>query len=314
MQVKNKKSGSAVRVGLIAAFGLLAACSQEVPKHLEPLAFSTMARLEARGMDQGSPIMMRIFKQESELEIWKLSASGQYEHFKTYPICKWSGVLGPKFAEGDRQAPEGFYPIRQGQMNPWSNYYLSFNMGYPNRFDRAYNRTGSNLMVHGACSSAGCYSMTDEVIAEIYALAREAFVGGQEAFQVQAFPFRMTDDNMASYSDHEYYSFWENLKEGYDAFEQTRFPPKVTVCGKRYIFNTEFDVEEDRIDPVRNCPEGRPIRFNQWASGDYNVAPNDATGNNPPLPQYTPIAPGQNSGSVLPPGQQYSTVPGGNQS
>ena len=81
---------------------------------------------------------------------------------------------GPNFKEGDRQAPEGFYNIRPHQMNPKSSYYLSFNMSFPNKFDRTRGRTGSNLMVHGACSSAGCYSMTDEQVLEIYAFAREA--------------------------------------------------------------------------------------------------------------------------------------------
>ena len=238
----------------------VAGCANEVPKHLAPLSYQVQRDLKNLGMTADAPLMIRIFKEESELEVWKQAASGQYALFKTYPICQWSGELGPKTAEGDRQAPEGFYPVTPGQMNPWSNYYLSFNLGYPNKFDAAYNRTGSYLMVHGACSSAGCYSMTDEIIADIFALARESFSGGQQAFQVQAFPFRMTDENMALHADSKWYPFWQNLKQGYDAFERDRFPPKVSVCGRQYVFNMNFSVpNEARIDPVRACPPGEEM-------------------------------------------------------
>ena len=247
----------------LAAGGIaitMAACANEVPKHLEPLSYQVQQDLKNLGMTAGAPLMIRIFKEESELEIWKQAASGHYSLFKTYPICKWSGELGPKIAEGDRQAPEGFYPINQGLMNPWSKYYLSFNLGYPNKFDQAHNRTGSYLMVHGACSSAGCYSMTDEIIADVFSLARESFSGGQQAFQVQAFPFRMTDENMARHVDSPWYSFWQNLKEGHDAFDRDRQPPKVTVCDRRYVFNTNFSVaNENHIDPVRACPAGEEL-------------------------------------------------------
>ena len=133
-----------------------------------------------------SPILVRLFKQEAELEVWKQDRSGRFALLKTYPICSWSGDLGPKVREGDRQAPEGFYNISPAQMNPQSAYYLSFNTGYPNAYDRSLGHTGSELMVHGYCSSRGCYAMTDEKIAEIYSLGRESFFGGQRAFQFQA--------------------------------------------------------------------------------------------------------------------------------
>src|SRR6267154_4940936 len=133
-------------------------------------------------------LLVRLFKQEAELEVWKQDRSGRFALLKTYPICRWSGDLGPKVREGDRQAPEGFYAITPAQMNPQSNYYLSFNTGYPNAFDSALGRTGSQLMVHGDCSSRGCYAMTDEQISEIYSLGRESFFGGQRSFQLQAYP------------------------------------------------------------------------------------------------------------------------------
>src|ERR1044071_148163 len=169
---------------------------------------------------------------------------------KTYPICRWSGGLGPKVKEGDRQAPEGFYTITPGQMNPNSNYYLAFNTGYPNAFDRAWGRSGSELMVHGDCSSRGCYAMTDEQMVEIYALARESFFAGQRSFQLQAYPFRMTALNMAKHRNNPSYPFWKMLKVGYDHFEATKQEPRVDVCEKRYV----FDAASGRFDPRGKCP------------------------------------------------------------
>ncbi|WP_052764064.1 L,D-transpeptidase family protein [Microvirga massiliensis] len=151
-------------------------------KRLAPIPPATMALMAKRGVTPSDPILVRIYKKESELELYKLGRDGRYALLKTYPICRWSGQLGPKQKQGDRQAPEGFYTVSPGQMNPNSNYYLSFDLGYPNAFDRSYGRSGSHLMVHGSCSSMGCYAMTDEAISEVYALAREAFAGGQRGF------------------------------------------------------------------------------------------------------------------------------------
>lgn len=219
----------------------------------QPLPPKIIQSLKAKDMSLRSPVMMRIFKEEGKLEIWKQKGNGRYGLAASYDICKWSGKLGPKFTEGDRQAPEGFYTIRPYQMNPNSDYYLSFNMGYPNAFDRAHGRTGSNLMVHGACSSAGCYSMTDQQVAEIWAFARDAFRGGQTEFQIQAFPFRMTAANMARYRDDPNFAFWKNLKEGYDYFEITHVPPKVDVCEQHYVFN-RFPEGDAKFSPTGACP------------------------------------------------------------
>ncbi|HET7805957.1 MAG TPA: L,D-transpeptidase family protein [Pseudolabrys sp.] len=202
-----------------------------------PLSEKTLAEMASKNMDKDSPILARIFKEEAEMEIWKKNRDGDYALLKTYPICKWSGDLGPKKKEGDRQAPEGFYTITPGQMNPNSSYYLAFNTGFPNAYDRAMGYTGSQLMVHGDCSSRGCYAMTDEQIQEIYALARESFFGGQKAFQLQAYPFRMTAMNMAKHRNNPNFAFWKMLKEGYDHFNATHQEPKVAVCEKRYVFD-----------------------------------------------------------------------------
>lgn len=238
-------------------FGLLAvltACSGIKPgnaKAMKPLKEATVSQLKSMGSAPGKGMLIRIFKQSNELEVWKDTASG-YRLFKTYEICAWSGDLGPKVKEGDRQAPEGFYTITPGLMNPNSNYYLAFNTGFPNKFDRAYGRTGSDLMVHGDCSSRGCYSMTDESIAEIYALARETFAGGNTSFQLQIFPFRMTPANLARQSKSPHMTFWQNIKEGYDRFELTRTPPSWDVCNKHYVFDVPGGT--GILDAVAACP------------------------------------------------------------
>jgi murein L,D-transpeptidase YafK len=223
-------------------------------KASRPLSNEMTSLIERKGMAKETPVLVRIFKEESELEVWKQTTAGSYELLKTYPICRWSGELGPKVKQGDRQAPEGFYMITPGLMNPHSSYYLAFNMGFPNSFDKALGRSGSNLMVHGDCSSSGCYAMTDEQIGEIFALARDSFEGGQRAFQVQAYPFRMTPVNLAKHRNNPNIAFWRMLKEGNDHFEVTRQEPKVEVCDQRYVFNAiPFDPRES-FSPQRTCP------------------------------------------------------------
>ena len=167
-------------------------------------------------------------------------------------MCRWSGQLGPKTREGDRQVPEGFYAITPAQLNPNSNYYLSFNVGYPNQLDKAYGRGGGLIMVHGACSSAGCLSMTDEQIAEIYALTRDAFTGGQQQVQMQSMPFRMTAQNLAKFRADPNIAFWKNLKEGSDHFEVTQQEPKVGICGKKYVFDANS--KGAPLDATKPCP------------------------------------------------------------
>lgn len=202
----------------------------------QPIPAETVALMEQKGTNKHAPMLIRAYKKEAELEIWKMKGDGRYALLKTYPMCRWSGQLGPKTREGDRQVPEGFYSIAPGQMNPNSAYYLSFNVGYPNAYDRAHGRTGGAIMVHGACSSAGCFSMTDQQIAEIYAIARESFGGGQRAIQMQSMPFRMTAENLAKHRLDPNMPFWRDLKKGTDVFDVSKQEPKVAVCGGRYAF------------------------------------------------------------------------------
>jgi len=247
----------------LAASVVLAGCDTDQvslatnAKANQPVPPKLLAAMVEKDMDLQSPILVRLFKQEAELEIWKQTRSGQFALLKTYPICRWSGDLGPKVREGDRQAPEGFYSINPGQMNPQSAYYLSFNTGFPNAFDKALGRTGSQLMVHGDCSSRGCYAMTDEQIAEIYSMGRESFFGGQKAFQFQAYPFKMTPVNMAKHRNNPNMAFWKMIKEGYDHFEVTRQEPKVDFCEKKYVFDATKapDAKRDPVfDASAKCP------------------------------------------------------------
>jgi murein L,D-transpeptidase YafK len=249
---------------VLSAGVLLSGCNSDEMTSLatnakanQPVPPKLVAQIDAKNMDLQSPILIRLFKQEAELEVWKQDRTGRFELLKTYPICRWSGDLGPKIREGDRQAPEGFYAITPAQMNPQSAYYLSFNTGYPNAYDKALGHTGSELMVHGDCSSRGCYAMTDEQISEIYALGRESFFGGQKSFQFQAYPFRMTPTNLARHRNSPHMAFWKMIKEGNDTFEVTRQEPKVDFCEKKYVFDA-VKAPDARREPVfeasAKCP------------------------------------------------------------
>jgi len=233
--------------------GCMSSLDDVASKASEPIPGKLVAQMRSKSMSPSSPILVRIFKQESELEIWKRNAGGTYALLKTYPMCRWSGKLGPKKHGGDRQAPEGFYSVDASMLNPHSQYYLSFNLGFPNKLEHALGYEGEALMVHGACSSSGCYAMTDGGVAEIYAVARDALKGGQGAFQVQAYPFRMTARNMAANRNDPEYAFWSDLKKGYDIFEVTHREPKVSYCGGRYVFDTQFPGGEPQ-DPLAPCP------------------------------------------------------------
>ncbi|SMH26422.1 L,D-transpeptidase family protein [Mesorhizobium australicum] len=249
---------TAARMGGIAALALLlSACVSTVldvdGKATQHIPAKLVAEMSRKSMSPSAPILVRIFKQESELEIWKRDRGGRFALLKTYPMCRWSGKLGPKKENGDRQAPEGFYHVSAGMLNPKSQYYLSFNLGYPNKLEAALGYSGEALMVHGACSSSGCYALTDEGVGEIYAVAREALKGGQGSFQVQAFPFRMTPQNMAKNRNDPNFAFWSDLKQGYDIFEVTRRQPKVSYCEGRYVFDREFDGGEPQ-SALAACP------------------------------------------------------------
>lgn len=210
------------------------------------------ARLADKGVSLGDPVLVRIFKLDSELELW-MEKDGRYVKFATYPICRFSGRLGPKLREGDNQSPEGFYTVAKEQLNPNSRWHRSFNLGYPNAFDRAHDRTGSLIMVHGGCLSIGCFAITNAGVDEVWRLVTAAFEKGQPRFAVQVFPFRMTGANLALRNKSDFADFWANLKKGSDLFETTQLPPVVSVCDGIYAFEPGTAGAEVKPIEVR-CP------------------------------------------------------------
>lgn len=195
---------------------------------------SVKSALAEKGLTLGNPVFLQITKQPAELTAYVQDADGRFQPYRAWPVCAVSGGLGPKMREGDMQAPEGFYTVRPGQMNPASSFHLSFNLGYPNAFDRANGRTGSFLMVHGSCASVGCFAMTDPVIEEIWTLMQAAFEGGQSEVKVHIFPFPMTDANMTSHAASEHAAFWQSLKPAWERFAETGKVPGVTVRSAAY--------------------------------------------------------------------------------
>ena len=212
------------------------------PRTIHAALTDAEGALAQAGLAKGLPAYIRIFKEGSELEFW-MQDQGSWRLFDSFPICAWSGALGPKLREGDRQSPEGFYRVTRDSLNPNSSYHLSFNLGFPNAYDRAHGRTGSFLMVHGNCVSIGCYAMTDPGIEVIYRLVEAALAGGQDAVPVHIFPFRMTDQKMAQMAASPWAGFWQELKPAFDYFEETRRVPRVGVAGKSYsvsLVNASF--------------------------------------------------------------------------
>lgn len=256
-------------IGRLAHWGVfagaaiaLSACedtSSVSRRSLQPISPETLALMEQAGVAKDAPTLIRTYKKEAEFQVWKMRPDGKYVYLKTFPMCRWSGQLGPKAHEGDRQVPEGFYAITPGQMNPNSAYYLSFNVGYPNAYDRAWGHSGGSIMVHGACSSAGCFSMTDAQIAEIYAIARTSFNGGQRSIQMQSYPFKMTAENLAKHRLDPNIGFWKQLKAGSDHFEVAGQEPTVGVCGRRYVFDAS-PANGPGLDANASCP---PLKRNQ---------------------------------------------------
>ena len=201
-------------------------------------SFDTLrSRLKAKGLDEGDPVFVRIFKEELALELW-MKKGERFILFETYPICNWSGSLGPKTEEGDGQSPEGFYTIGRRQLHRSGRWPRSLNIGFPNAFDKAHKRTGSYILVHGGCSSTGCFAMTNPGIREIFHLSEQALREGQDEISVHIFPFRLTDAAVEDHKSHRWHGFWSNLKRGYDFFEHQRVPPDVFTCRTEYLINT----------------------------------------------------------------------------
>jgi len=191
--------------------------------------------LATKQLKLGQPAFIRIFKGTRELELWLKGDDGCWKLFRDYPVATFSGTLGPKTREGDMQAPEGFYAVTQKQLNPASSYHLSFNVGYPNEYDLAHQRTGSLIMVHGDMVSVGCFAMTDPLIEEIY-LVVEAALKNHATVPIHIFPFRMTAERMRN-ADSKHLDFWRDLQPAHDIFEKDHHVPQITVENGRYRAN-----------------------------------------------------------------------------
>lgn len=213
-----------------------------------------ITRLANAGMQLGAPMLIRVFKAESELEVW-IKKGRSFELFATYPVCYWSGSLGPKVHEGDRQTPEGFYTLTEDLLHHGQRWRRSLNVGYPNIFDRVNGRSGSVILVHGGCDSSGCFAMTNAVNAELYDLVSAA-LRVTTHIPMQIFPFRMTEANVAANAASPWAAFWRDLKGGYDSFERTRLPPLVSVCSRRYRVRDASPFEREP-EGVELCEQDR---------------------------------------------------------
>lgn len=291
-----------------------AAAIGRLPLPGTPDVSKTAERLAAKGFAAGAPLLIRIFKAESELEVW-MEKDGRYELFATYPICHWSGTLGPKQREGDKQTPEGFYTITARQLHHVGRWPRSLNLGFPNAFDQAMGRSGSYILVHGGCSSVGCFAMTNPVIGEIYGLAAAALRGGQRHIPTHVFPFRMTDSNLAKSAQSEWAAFWTNLKQGYDSFEKTRQPPRVSVCENRYHIQDASPPEAGAPNPLAVC--GATAAALRSSDPSASLVPierpseNQTANQSPPAsePQPPPAASPVVQAAVEPAAQTFELVP-----
>jgi murein L,D-transpeptidase YafK len=248
-------------------------------------------RLAAKKMAMGNHMLIRVFKSSSELEVW-MRTGNRYELFATYPICNWSGTLGPKMTEGDKQSPEGVYTVTSRQLHLIGRHPRSLNLGFPNALDRQMSRTGSYILIHGGCGSVGCFAMTNPVIEEVFSLASAALnKGGQDAVQVHVFPFRMTEDRLKAYSMNEWYDFWRNLKDVSDSFERTRQPPRVTVCEGRYWVEDGTSAEEVAAQgPLAVCAVSLAEAASRSAPDDASQVTDPAVGSPVGLPWWPRLA------------------------
>ena len=192
--------------------------------------------LAAIGARLGAPMLLRVFKQEREVEVWVQPEDQQtFVLFRIFPICFYSGKLGPKVKEGDMQSPEGFYFVGPAQMRAKSQYHRAIDFAFPNDYDAAQGYTGTELLIHGNCVSSGCYAMTDPFVEQLYELGSATAATAAQGFWIHAFPFHMTAEALAGQQDSPWLGFWQQLKAGYDAFETSRIPSHIRVEGGRYV-------------------------------------------------------------------------------
>ena len=205
--------------------------------------------LAEKGFQLGAPAFIRIFKADSSLEMWMLRG-GRFELYRRYTICKWSGVLGPKLHEGDRQSPEGVYYVTGGDLIVNRRWHRAMNVGFPNARDEALGLTGSGILIHGKCTSIGCFALTDGVVEDVFEIVQAALDAGQPRIPVHIFPFALTREKLASTEHAEWSDFWKQLKRGHDLFLRDRLPPRVFVCNGQYAFQSR----RQRVVSLENNP------------------------------------------------------------
>lgn len=208
-----------------------------------------------KGLKLGSPVFLRVYKQTSEMELWVLQGP-RYELFKTYKICRWSGGLGPKFYEGDRQSPEGLYRITASDLIVNRRWVRAMNINYPNNFDHLNGRGGSGILIHGGCGSIGCFAIQNENVQEVYGAVRAALRNSQAYVPVLALPFRFSALAPEKEDTLHMSEFWSDLRRADLLFERDRLPPTAWICDGRYYF---ADRRGDRRRHAVHLPGCKPL-------------------------------------------------------
>ncbi len=179
-------------------------------------------------------IYLQAFKTERIVEVWgKNICDSTFTLIKEIPICEISGEIGPKRRSQDLQVPEGFYRICE--LNPYSKYYLSMKINYPNASDSirgVKGRLGNLIYIHGGCESSGCIAINDDRMKELYVYCIEAYNAGQEEIPVTIFPALLDDIRYARLisvygKSKDKGSLWADLKKSYDLFNLKKVPPTV---------------------------------------------------------------------------------------
>ena len=142
----------------------------------------------------GGRMFILVFKNERLVELRALG----WDKPLLYKMTGFSGRLGPKLREGDRQIPEGVYGIEY--LNPNSMFHLSLKVSYPNDFDRqraaedGRSNLGGDIMIHGSSATVGCIPVGDDAIEDIFCLAAAV---GKENVTVVVAPYDMRKGRIA---------------------------------------------------------------------------------------------------------------------
>ena len=214
---------------------------------------STLRQMETLNMDRAAPVLYPHLQGGKHIGGLEAGSKRKVRAAQLISDLQIFRKSRPKLMQGDHQAPEGFYDITPDQMNPNSSEYLGFNTGFPNAFDRSLGRTGSFLMVHGGCRSAGCYAMTDYAMEEIYGLVDEAFKGGQEKVQLEA---SLRNDRQKTSRDTRLIlicHFGRCSRRAVMRSWRRSDHRELAVCDRRYVFNP---VVAGNLDPSAPCPFG----------------------------------------------------------